>query len=342
MKKQGHTVEKLTIGPGHFARYDWGKNGKKPKGKIGVFLIADGITAIADHFDNPNGFKYVYFIIRGDLGRPKMDSRSDFEKNPISKDWHGDCTSKSCNKLAGKNFPQMNEIIKNKCYIVFGTTAQEMADELIKAMGGSTNSSSKSNSSSTCKQAMCEVLYGWNGDAECYLKDDTVYINRVPDPTTAKLRLVEDENVLYESINVTDINPDVVNKLIVKWNGYQFVIKDTARIKRFGEIKKTITSNAKNEKTATAFAYREWNKLLKNSGRQLNCKVDGDPKWRVGRWVRVYIPSFDLDGYMYIIRASHTDDSDWNTSLTLVDYPPDLGTKPSTENDSNSNSTGAS
>lgn len=340
LEKAGNTVEKLSIGPNSFASYSYSK---KAKGKVGVFLIASGITAIADLYDGNTNFKYAYFGIRGDLKQPRLSTMEEFNKSPISKDKHGDCISKSCNKLAGKTYPQMNEVTKSKCIAVFGETCQELGDNIVKAMGGSTDSSSKSNSSSTVKQAMCEVLYGWNGDVECYLKDDTVYINRVPDPTTAKLRLIEDENVLYESINVTDINPDIINKLIVKWHDYQFVIKDTARIKRFGEIKKTITSNAKNEKTAIAFAYREWNKLLKNSGRKLNCKVNGDPKWRIGKWVRVYIPSFDLDGYMYIIRDSHTDDSDWNTSLTLVDYPPDLGTKPSTtENDSDSNSTEAS
>ena len=111
IEKQGHTVEKLDIKPGPFGAYDWGENGKNPKGKIGVYIIADGLTSIADHYDNPGGFKYVYFVIRGDLGRPKMDSRKDFENNPIGKDWHGDCTSKSCGTLAGKSFTQINEMI---------------------------------------------------------------------------------------------------------------------------------------------------------------------------------------------------------------------------------------
>ena len=40
LEKQNHTVEKLTIGPGYYANYDWHKNGKNPKGKIGVYIIA--------------------------------------------------------------------------------------------------------------------------------------------------------------------------------------------------------------------------------------------------------------------------------------------------------------
>lgn len=332
LEKAGNTVEKLSIGPNSFASYSYSK---KAKGKVGVFLIASGITAIADLYDGNTNFKYAYFGIRGDLKQPRLSTMEEFNKSPISKDKHGDCISKSCNKLAGKTYPQMNEITKSKCIAVFGTTCEELANNIVKAMGGETSSSSKSKSSGTIKQALCEVLYAWNGDAECYLQDDTIHIRRIPDPTTAKLSLVEGDNVLFESINVTDINPDTPNKLIVKWKDYQFVIKDEARIKRFGEVKKTIKSTNKTEKSATAFAYREWNKLLKDSGREFECRVDGNPEWRIGKWVRVYIPSFELDGYMYITRASHTDDNDWSTSLTLVDYPPDLGTKPSkTDNDS--------
>lgn len=337
LEKANYTVEKLDIHPNAFASYDWGENGKNPSGKIGVYIIADGIYSIADRYSNSGGFKYVYFIIRGDLGRPRMQSRSDFENNPIGAD--PDCKG-VCEKLRGKTFPEMNEICKSKCHIVFGTNAQEMASELIKAMGGDTGTSSSSSKSSVSpiRTVIKELLYEWNGDVECYLRDDTIHIRRIPNPTTAKLKLVEDVNVLYEGINVTDIDPKCVNRLIVKWGKYKFEIKDKHRIDRFGEIKKSIKAPNKTEKSAIAFAYREWNKLLKDSGRRLECKVDGDPKWRIGEWVRVYIPSFYLDGYMYITKVNHNDDGDWTCSLTLEDYPPDLGTKPSQKDNSNDNS----
>ena len=131
--------------------------------------------------------------------------------------------------------------------------------------------------------------------------------------------------------------------MIVKWKNNSFIIKDDARIKRFGEVSKTIKSSNKTEKDAVAFAYHEWNKLLKNDGRKLECKVDGAPKWRIGQWVRVYLPSFNLNGYMYLTKVSHDDDGKWKTNLTLEDYPPDLGEKPSeTKTDSNSSSTSSS
>lgn len=344
LEKQGHKVEKLTIGPGYFANYDWGKTGN-PKGKIGVFLIADGITAIADHFDNPNGFKYVYFIIRGDLGRPKMDSRKDFENNPIGKDWHGDCTSKSCNKLAGKNYTQMNEICKSKCHMVFGTTADEMASEVIKAMGGETSDSSsesKSSTGSTIKEALKKAVSKWDGDVEIRLIEDTVYVNKIKDPTTTNLVINENDNALYNNINVTDINPGTINHLTCTYKNYDLTLKDDLLIKRFGKIEKKITcpSSIKSLKEAEAFLQREFNKIRRNDGRSVECKVVGDTKWREGVWVRVFLPSYFIDDYMYISKCSHDEDGNgpWTGSLTLVDYPPSFGADNSSSNSDKSSS----
>ena len=325
LEKAGNTVEKLGIGPNQFASYSYSS---KAKGKIGVFLIASGITAIADLYDGNTNFKYAYFGIRGDLKQPRLSTMDEFNKSPIHKDKHGDCISKSCDSLNGKAYPQMNEVTKSKCMAVVGETCEQLGENIVKAMGGETSSSSGSSSASSIKKAIQEVLYGWNGDVECYLRDDTIHINKIRDPTSAKLQLIEDVNVFMEGISITDIDPNTPNKLVVKWHNNKFIIKDDARIKRFGEVSKTIKSSNKTEKDAVAFAYHEWNKLLKDSGRKLECKIDGGPEWRIGEWVRVYIPSFNLNGYMYLTKVNHDDDLDWKVNLTLEDWPPDLGTKP--------------
>ena len=336
LKNAGHTVEKLSIGPNSFASYSYSK---KAKGKSGVFLIASGITAIADLYDGNTNFKYAYFGIRGDLKQPRLSTMSDFKNNPISKDKHGDCISKSCNKLAGKTYPQMNEITKSKCIAVFGTTCDELGNNIVKAMGGDSSSSSSKSSSSPIRTAIKEVLYGWNGDVECFLRDDTIHIRRIQDPTKATLSLIEDVNVYYDSISLTDINPNTPNKLVVEWNNSTYVIEDTDRINRFGEKKQTIKANLASGENINDFAYREWNKLLKDDGRVLECKVDGSPEWRNGQWVRVYMPSFKLDGFMYLTKVSHDDNIDWTCNLRLVDYPPDLGTEPTQKSTDDSDST---
>ena len=189
LEKAGNTVEKLGIGPNQFASYSYSS---KAKGKIGVFLIASGITAIADLYDGNTNFKYAYFGIRGDLKQPRLSTMDEFNKSPIHKDKHGDCISKSCDSLNGKTYPQMNEVTKSKCIAVFGETCEQLGENIVKAMGGETGSSSGSSSASSIKKAIQEVLYGWNGDVECYLRDDTIYINKIRDPTSAKLQLIED------------------------------------------------------------------------------------------------------------------------------------------------------
>lgn len=323
LEDNGHNVKLLDIGPGPFANYDYYNS--DADGKIGVYIMADSLVSVADHEYGGTRFKMAYFVIRGDLGRTKMDSRSDFENNPIGRD--SDCTS-VCDKLEGLTYPQMNE----KCtrsYCVFGTTPKEGADELIKAMGGHTSSDDGS-SASTVKDAIREVLYPWNGEAYCYITDDTVNIARIPDPTTAKLSIVEGKNLL-DGASITDINPEIPNKLIVTHGNDAYEIKDEERIERFGEVEQTMEFPDDAEGDIVDYAYREWNKLLKDSERTLECQVDGDSKWSIGKWVRVYIPSLGVNGYMYIVKDAHDDDGIWDTNLTLVDYPPDLGKEPSND-----------
>jgi hypothetical protein len=81
-------------------------------------------------------------------------------------------------------------------------------------------------------------------------------------------------------------------------------------------------------KYAKAYLNREWNKLRRDNGRQVELKVPGSMKWRTGKWARTYIPSLYIDDYMYITKSSDEEDGtgNWLTSLTLVDYPPSFAT----------------
>ena len=77
---------------------------------------------------------------------------------------------------------------------------------------------------------------------------------------------------------------------------------------------------------ALDFAKREWNKIKRDNGRTLECQTIGSANWITGEWCKVYLPSFDIDGYMYIIRTSQTSEGgDWSCNLSLVDYPPGWG-----------------
>lgn len=338
LEKAGNTVENLGIAPGPFADYSYSS---KASGKIGVYLMADSLVSVADLALGNTSFKYAYFGIRGDLGLPRMSSRSDFENNPIGRD--ADCTS-ICDKLAHKTYPEMNEIIKDKAHIVFGTTPEEIGNEIVKAMGGEAdNDKSKKSSASSIKESLKKVCSHWDGDVEIRLINDTVYVNRIDDPTTTKILLDENSNVHYDSVNVTDVNPDTINHLTCNYAGYDLVLSDELLISRFGKNAQVVNvdSNVKSLDDAEVFLQREWNKIRRDDGRSVELKVEGDMTFNSGKWCRVYLPSFFVDDYMYISKCSHEEDgsNNWVTSLTLVDYPPSFGAEVvENENDSDENS----
>ena len=82
------------------------------------------------------------------------------------------------------------------------------------------------------------------------------------------------------------------------------------------------------EAEAYLFGLKQVGKARRKSGHQVECKVIGSKYWEVGEWCRVYLPTFNEDSIMFISKVSHESgaDSEWITSLTLVDYPPSLGT----------------
>lgn len=237
--------------------------------------------------------------------------------------------------------------------------------------GGTGDSDDKGSSASTIKDAIKEVLSEWDGEVECRVVNDTVYINKIPEPSTVKpiLELTEGRNIVLDSVSITDVNPDTVNFLTVTWaGGDDIVLRDEELIARFGEkpleleaVKRVEVSEDKKEEEDTSstdtaddttstsdnktkteevpvetyeealhFANLEWAKTKRENGHTLECGVVGGPEWQQGKWVKVYIPSFEEDRFMYITKVSHSEDDHWDFKISLTDYPPGFG-KPKKE-----------
>lgn len=132
LKSAGYQTEKLSIGPGPFANYDWyGPS----SGKIGVYLMAPSIVSIADAMSH-KGFDKIVFGLRGDLG---LRGTKEFTTAPWRPD--SDCTS-VCDKYSGKTGQQIKEMIEPRGTIVLGNTADEIAKNVVSAVGGKSVSSS--------------------------------------------------------------------------------------------------------------------------------------------------------------------------------------------------------
>lgn len=225
--------------------------------------------------------------------------------------------------------------------------------------GGGSSDEQGGSSASTIKDAIKEVISYWDGEAECRVENDTVYINKVPDPSKATLELKEGVNILADSVSITDVNPDTVNFLTVHWSGGSDIVKrDEALIRRFGErpleleaVKRVTSSSSEEsieeESTTTTqteelpvetysealeFANVEWAKIRRDDGHTIECSHLAGTEWKVGQWVKVTIPTFDEDCYMYINKVNHSEsDSGWESNVTLVDYPPSFGDPPEAE-----------
>ena len=362
LEAAGYTVEPLGIAPGPFANYSYSSSAQ---GKYGVYLMADSIVSIADYSgatgganSSGNSFKMAVFGIRTDV-IPKL-AGDGWSKYPLSPD--ADCTS-VCNKIAHKTYPEIEKICQQDTRIVSGSTGEEMGEAIVKALGGQVSEEGGS-SASTIKEAIKEVMSAWDGEVECYVRDMKMYIHKIKLPEQdCNLVLSEGLNIEYNSINVKDYCPNNVNKLVVHWNnGEDIIIQDNTRIERFGEKVKeadatkkvlkntdeevkdsdsnTTTSDEKETsedkgyeevpaetyEEALEFARLEWNKCKRDDCHEVELSTTGGPEWQQGRWVRLYIPSFDIDGYYYISRVSENlATTDYKASLSLVEYPPSFG-----------------
>ena len=74
-----------------------------------------------------------------------------------------------------------------------------------------------------------------------------------------------------------------------------------------------------------SFADREWAKIKRNNGHTIELKTQSAPQWQTGEWVKVEIPLFDVDDYMYIKSVSQSLSDSTECNLSLVDYPPGFG-----------------
>lgn len=115
-----------------------------------------------------------------------------------------------------------------------------------------------------------------------------------------------------------------------------------------GEEEQTKEIPITDEAEAYLFGLKQVGKARRKDGHKIECKVIGNKRFEVGEWCRVYIPSFNEDTIMFISKVSHDSsaDNEWITSLTLVDYPPTLGSgqsnSPKSESDSETATTDGS
>ena len=345
LKKNGHNATNGGVGPNTIQSHGLTS---ASKGQIGVFIVGGSDAGM--YVDFRDGlkrgyyhYKYMWVVFASETATTdKWITCNGLANTPLVRA-HDDNYSGSNIESVGSSAKSFFDA--NKEYIGYACGKKGCSfDDVIQnflngANAGDTNSDSSSGS--TIKSAICDVMYNWDGEAELFIRDETVYIHKIKSPLKAELSLIEGENIHLNSITINDYNPSTVNYLTCIFEDYELTIQDESRIKRFGKVPSEVSigEDVKNLEDAKEFLQREWNKLQRDNDHSLECTVRGNSKWQVGEWCRVYLPTFNLDGFMYIINMSQDDSASdkWNCKLTLVDYPPSFG-KPSV-NENNSEET---
>lgn len=337
LEKAGHHVEVLSVGPNHTQT---AMQKKSSKGKIAIYMVNGADLQTYKDFAQgiKQGYyhvKYAYFGLQGYINSKTCTCEG--AKSAKLKKAHDDASSDSYTRdLWGMTTAEVCEKYKAQIAYACGSSRKELGNNLVKVIGGESETSSSNNESATSiKEALTDVLYGWDGEAECFIRDDTVYIRKIPSPSDAKLSLIEGDNIDLGSVSVTDYNPSTVNILTSTFGDYELTIQDDYLIKRFGKIPSSVEmdKNIKKLKDAKKFLQREFNKLKRDNGHSLEVKTQGNSKWKQGQWCRVYLPSFNINDYMYVTKVSQDDSGEWNCNLTLVDYPPGFGEPAKTDNE---------
>ena len=327
LKNAGHSVEVLSVGPNYVQS---AMQKSRNKGKIAVFLVngAD-LQTYKDFYQGiTRGYyyvKYAYFGLEGWISPSTCSCNG--AKTAKLKKAHDDASSSSYTAdIVGMTTDQVMKKYSSAINYACGSSVEELGNNLVKVMGGGTSSSGSEDSASTIKEAMREVLSEWDGDVTCYVREDTVYIHKIPDPTSAEITLAEGRDIIHESVKIKDVNPGTINHLTVTVNGTEYTFRDEKLIERFGEVKGTVSIDDNKGIDGSTLANTEWVKIKRDNGHSVECKVFGDCKLKVGQWIRLYLPSFDIDDFMFLSKVSQDDDDgNWLGNCTFVDYPPSLG-----------------
>lgn len=153
-----------------------------------------------------------------------------------------------CNHLSGISY----------CW---GETCEELGQNIlggVSGTGGGASTDSSSSSSDTKEPTpmsymdmIKDLISVWDGDVECVIKQNKIYINKVPEPQPS-LWVIDGVNVVSGQAKVKDYNSDTINTLNVSYDGdkHNITITDEYLINRFGEV----SADLKAEKIVTDYS----------------------------------------------------------------------------------------
>lgn len=352
LKKKGHSVKSVGVGPGHVQSYGLTSGAKN---KTAIFIVggSDGGT-YSDFVHTNYKYDFVWFAFTSWIGNSWITCNGLKTKKLVRAHDDNFSSAAAVREFTKYTADGFFKKYSKKIGYVCGDDIKTLADGILnKTTDNSSNNSDKSTSKSY-RDIIKDLIAPLDGNVEVRIENDTVYISKIDTPEPS-VYVMEGHNLVSGQLSITDYNPTTINKLTITYGKKKLVISDDYLIDRFGEMKSskeakyTVTTYSSTDekedsdnidkksskskevkitskKEALAFAKREWGKIRRNDGHTIECQVLGYNDFKTGIWCNIWIPTFNESLDMYITKVSHSvgADSEWLTNLTLKDYPPSL------------------
>jgi len=363
LEEKGNTCENLGIGPSKVQNYGLSSNSS---GKTAVFIVGgsdigtyvDIVTGIKNGYYH---YDYCWFAFASWTASTWITCEA-LKNTPLVRA-HDDNFSSSSSIAPYIGKPASEYFKDNSDYInyVCGDSASELGEKI--ANNGESDDKSDNEGESSYLDMLKELTSVWDGEIFFVIYHEFVIIKRLEEPNP-QLFAKEGLNIVSNQLTITDYNPDTINTLVTIYDTNKLItIKDNWLIERFGEKKAELiatkyitkyensddsTDNEEDSEENTEsnleeiiesveitdydeamnFAKREWNKIRRNDGHSLELQVIGSNLWKVGEWCKIYVPSFNEVTDMFITNVSHSksSNSDWLTTIKLLDYAPSIST----------------
>lgn len=210
-----------------------------------------------------------------------------------------------CNQLDGISY-------------AWGETCEELGQNILAGVSGTNGTNGNSSDSSeeskeptpmSYMDMIKDLISVWDGDVECKIRQDKMYINKVPEPNP-QLWIIDGNNIVSGQSKVKDYNSDTINTLNVTYDNEQhtITITDEYLLNRFGEVK----ADLKAEKIVTDYS---GDPTTSADGTEQN----GDGSSQTSKWT-------DVAAILqkYYNKPTNGWDNHIRTALNAKSYDPDL------------------
>lgn len=259
LRDNGHTADNIGVNSNLESQFR-----SKGKGCIGVFLV-NGICigtmdSIAQGVVKKGLMDYVIFGIAKSYYGGGMKLPDELTSGKLKIAWDDKFTKEPRRSQLDGKYTVKEYCDENNQYInyAYGDDCEQVAQSILQGGGGAgagtgttTSDDKKEPTPVSYLEMIKDLISVWDGDVECKIRQDKMYINKVPQPKP-QLWIVDGNNVVSGSAKVQDYNSDTINTLNVEYanKSNTITITDDYLINRFGPVEETIEA----EKTVTDYS----------------------------------------------------------------------------------------